>query len=76
MSLVSASEIAGPIEVWIGASLVDEFGGEYYDTSQDKPMTLEPRTETYHRSLTISVERPFRRLLSLWRRLARSVVVS
>src|SRR5918911_5552331 len=35
MSLVIASEVASPIEVWIGASLVDQSDGEYYDTSQD-----------------------------------------
>lgn len=53
MSLVITSEIACPIEVWIGASLVDQSDGEYYDTSQDKRVTLEPGTKPYDRSLTI-----------------------
>ena len=53
MSLVISSEVACPIEAWIGASLVDQSDGEYYDTSQDKLVTLEPRTKTYHRSLTV-----------------------
>lgn len=53
MSLVIASDVACPIEAWIGASLVDRSDGEYYDTSQDKPVTLEPGTKTYHRSLTV-----------------------
>src|SRR5947209_13420265 len=33
MSLVISSEVTCPIEVWIGASLVDKSDGEYYDTS-------------------------------------------
>lgn len=53
LSLVVASEVACPIEVWVGASLVDHSDGEYYDTSQDKLVTLEPGTKTYHRSLTV-----------------------
>src|SRR5215213_2295736 len=53
MSLIIASEIASPTEVWIGASLVDHSDGEYYDTSQDKLVMLEPGTKTYHRSLTV-----------------------
>lgn len=53
MSLVIKSEVACPIEAWIGASLVDKSDGEYYDTSQDKLVTLEPGTKTYHRSLTV-----------------------
>jgi hypothetical protein len=53
MSLLITSEVTCPLEVWIGASLVDKADGEYYDTSQDKLVTLEPGTKTYHRSLTI-----------------------
>jgi hypothetical protein len=53
MSLVITSEAACPLEVWIGASLIDKSDGEYYDVSQDKLVTLEPGTKTYHRSLTV-----------------------
>ena len=53
MSLVITSETACPIEAWIGASLIDHSDGEYYDSSQDKVVTLEPGTKTYLRSLTV-----------------------
>ena len=45
--------LACPVEVWIGASLVDKSEDEYYDTSQDKLVTVEPGKNTYHRSLTV-----------------------
>jgi hypothetical protein len=48
-----ASEVACALEVWIGASLVHHSGSEHYDTSQDKPVRLEPGTKTYQRSLTV-----------------------
>jgi len=53
ISLVIASEAACALEAWIGASLVGKSESEYYDTSQDKSMMLEPGTKTYHRSLTV-----------------------
>ena len=56
ISLIIASETACTLEAWIGASLVDKSDGEYYDTSQDKSVMLEPRTKTYHRSLTIPAD--------------------
>ncbi len=56
MSLVIASEAACALEAWIGASLVSQSESEYYDTSQDKPVMLEPGTKTYHRSLTIPAD--------------------
>ena len=51
--LTIASEVACALEVWIGASLVHHSGSEHYDTSQDKPVMLEPGTRTYQRSLTV-----------------------
>jgi hypothetical protein len=56
VSLVIASEANCALEAWIGASLVDQSGSEYYDTSQDKPIMLEPGTKPYHRSLTIPAD--------------------
>jgi hypothetical protein len=53
MSLIIVSDAACPIEAWIGASLVDDSAGEYYDTSQDKPVLLVPGKNTYRRSLTV-----------------------
>jgi hypothetical protein len=53
MSLIIASDAASPIEAWIGASLLDESEGEYYDTSQDKLVLIVPGTNTYRRSLTV-----------------------
>jgi hypothetical protein len=52
ITLTVASEAACALEVWIGASLAHHSGREYYDTSQDKPVMLEPGTKIYHRSLT------------------------
>lgn len=53
MMLTIASDAACTLEVWVGASLVHASGGEYYDTTQDKPIMLEPGTKTYHRALTV-----------------------
>jgi len=53
ITLTIASQAAGALEVWIGASLVHHSGREHYDTSQDKSVILEPGTKTYQRALTV-----------------------
>lgn len=58
IALKTASEAACALEVWIGASLVHHTGREHYDTSQDKPVMLEPGSNTYHRALTVPLEVP------------------
>lgn len=58
IALKTASEAACALEVWIGASLVHHTGREHYDASQDKPVMLEPGSNTYHRALTVPLEVP------------------
>jgi hypothetical protein len=53
IALTVTSAAACVLEVWIGASLVHHSGTEHYDTTQDKPVMLEPGTKTYHRALTV-----------------------
>lgn len=53
IAVTIASDAACSLEVWIGASLVHHSGREHYDTSQDKPVMLEPGTKTYQRALTV-----------------------
>lgn len=42
-----------PYEVWLGASLVDSHGGDNYDTTQDKSVTVESGKHTYSRLLNV-----------------------
>jgi hypothetical protein len=53
IALTINSHATCTLEVWIGASLVHHSGREHYDTSQDKPLMLEPGTKRYHRALTV-----------------------
>ena len=41
------------IEAWLGASLVDEFGREYFNVNQDVDVILQPGIRSYTRYLTI-----------------------
>ena len=46
------------LESWIGASIVSPYDDEFYDTTQDKAVRLEPGSKIYRRSLTIPMDVP------------------
>jgi hypothetical protein len=50
------SKATFPYQTWLGASIVDASGTEYYDQSEDKEITLDPGRTAQFRYLTVPNE--------------------
>lgn len=53
LSFEIQSGLSFPVEVWLGATVVDSQGAEHYNVTQDKTVLLEPGIHQYQRVLTL-----------------------